>query len=112
MAEDLALMLHLDRKGPRPLKTQLLEQLRHALMSGQLANGRKLPATRTLAEALRISRMLAEQVYDELAVQGYLRRSRGSGTYVDAELPPLPTPARPAAPATSRWLRQTWNIEH
>jgi GntR family transcriptional regulator/MocR family aminotransferase len=103
MPEDIALLIQLDRRAPLALKTQLFEQLRQAVLRGQLAPGRKLPATRTVAAALRISRTLVEGVYDELAVQGYLTRRRGSGTYVGAGLSLAPVPPRLHTPPASRW---------
>jgi GntR family transcriptional regulator/MocR family aminotransferase len=98
--DDVALSLRVDRAGPLTLQRQLLDQLRHAILAGHLAPGRRLPATRTLAAALGVSRNVAEEVYDELAVQGYLVRRHGSGTYVGSDLPRLPLASR-SSPETS-----------
>jgi GntR family transcriptional regulator/MocR family aminotransferase len=105
MPDDLALLLRLYRAAPAPLRRQLLEQLREAVLRGRLAPGRRLPATRTLAAALRISRNLAEVTYDELAVQGYLVRRHGSGTFVASDMPRLPRPVSAVSGERPRWLR-------
>src|SRR5690242_11872452 len=103
LADDLELLIRLDRTAARSLQRQLLDQLRHALLQGQIAPGRRLPATRVLAAALSVSRNLVEAVYDELAVQGYVARRHGSGTYAAADLPTQPPdPPPPTATAPPR----------
>ena len=103
--DDLELLLRLDRSARRSLQRQLLEQLRQAILQGQLAPGRRLPATRPLAQALGIARNVVVGVYDELAVEGYLTTQQGSGAYVASDLPTLPQAPRPTPAGTPRWLR-------
>jgi GntR family transcriptional regulator/MocR family aminotransferase len=107
ISEDLELLLHLERHARQPLQRQLLEQLRQAILQGQLVPGRRLPATRPLARALGIARNVVITAYDELAVEGYLTLHRGSGAYVTGDLPTLPHVPRPSPAGTPRWLRPT-----
>jgi len=44
----------LDRSSAAPLHRQLYDWLREVILSGQLAGGRRLPATRTLAAELGV----------------------------------------------------------
>ncbi|MHC9235290.1 MocR-like pyridoxine biosynthesis transcription factor PdxR [Pseudooceanicola sp. 502str34] len=95
--------LTLDRQGAQPLQQQLAEELRGLIRTGRHA-GARLPASRTLAAELSVSRMTVTTAYDQLTAEGYLVARRGAGTYVAADLPHLapPTPRRApplAAPA-------------
>jgi GntR family transcriptional regulator / MocR family aminotransferase len=85
--DDLELLIHLDRSAEQSLRDQLIEQLRQAILKGQLAPGRRLPSTRSLARLLGISRNVAIAAYDELFVDGYVLRRTGSGTCVNTSLP-------------------------
>ncbi len=105
LPDDLELLIHLDRGAGRSLQRQLLEQLRQAILHGQLAPGRRLPATRPFARSLGIARNVVVGVYDELAVEGYLTQQQGSGAYVASALPTLPQAPRPTPAGTPRWLR-------
>jgi GntR family transcriptional regulator / MocR family aminotransferase len=105
-AADLELPLALDRAAQTPLHQQLCEQLRRAILDGRFSSGTRLPSTRTLAQALGVSRTVTSSAYDELFAEGYLEGRRGSGTYVGKDLPPLPRPSRPSSNTLPRWLRK------
>ncbi len=66
---------------------QLYNQIRGHVLSGRLAGGVRLPATRSLARDLGCSRNTVLSAYDLLLAEGYLAGSRGSGTYVSRLLP-------------------------
>ncbi len=102
----LELPVTLDRTAGEPLQGQLIAQLRAAIFEGALAPGARLPATRTLALALGVSRNVVVAAYDELFAEGYIAGRHGSGTYVEATLPTRPR-AIPAAPTVGyRWQRR------
>ena len=84
--------LTLDRQGAQPLQQQLAEELRGLIRTGRHA-GARLPASRTLAAELSVSRMTVTTAYDQLTAEGYLVARRGAGTYVAADLPHLAPPA-------------------
>jgi GntR family transcriptional regulator/MocR family aminotransferase len=100
----LDLPLALDRTVPTPMHQQLCEQLRRAILDGRLSSGTRLPSTRTLAQALGVSRTVTSAAYDELLAEGYLEGRQGSGTYVGKDLPPLPPPTRLVQVSSPRWL--------
>lgn len=64
------------------IKEALLERIR----SGELLEGARVPSEMALAEEFRVSRNQTRQALHELALEGYLIRRQGSGSYV-APLP-------------------------
>ena len=73
--------------GADTLAQQIYHALRRAILAGQLAPGMRLPATRTLAHELGVSRNTVLLAYDQLLAEGYTVGQTGSGTYVAAALP-------------------------
>lgn len=78
--------------GPGPLPQRLADQLRDLVATGTLRPGDPLPATRTLANRLGISRGSVVVAYEQLTAEGYLRAVHGSGTVVHPQLARLPRP--------------------
>ena len=76
------LLIPLDRTLPSPLRDQLYSGLRIAILDGRLGTGSRLPASRTLAVTLGISRFTVDDAYSRLIADGYLFTRHGSGTYV------------------------------
>ena len=89
-------MITLDRASPTPLYLQLDGQIRAAVLSGVLAKGDRLPATRQLARDLGLSRLTVQNTYDQLVAEGFLTATVGAGTFV-AEIPveALPSSSQP-----------------
>lgn len=85
------------------IRTQLLGQLRSAILDLRLPAGARLPSTRTVAQRLGISRSTVTDVFDQLLAEGYLVARHGSGTYVSPALHDA-TP-RPRSAATTSWAR-------
>ena len=73
--------------GDGPLFQRVYEGLRRAILSGDLAAGRRLPSTRALAVDLGVSRTTVLGAYDQLLAEGYVTGRIGSGTFVSSELP-------------------------
>ena len=55
------LLVPLDRAAPRPLRDQLYDGLRRAILDGRLPPAARLPATRALAAQLALSRFTVEE---------------------------------------------------
>jgi GntR family transcriptional regulator/MocR family aminotransferase len=88
----------LDLSGRGPLHARLTRALRAAIRGGRLAAGSMLPPSRALADELGCSRWVVTQAYAQLAAEGYLAATVGSGTKVrDLEHADLPQAARPVA---------------
>ncbi|RBY75059.1 PLP-dependent aminotransferase family protein [Geodermatophilus sp. TF02-6] len=94
----------LDRTSRTPLSVQLADALRAAAAAGVLRPGDRLPSTRELAGALRVSRTVTAAAYDQLLAEGWADGRRGVGTFVvGAAAAARTTPAvrRPSARATT-----------
>jgi GntR family transcriptional regulator/MocR family aminotransferase len=70
----------------RGLRERLCTALRHAIASGQLPHGARLPASRVLASDLQLSRVTVEAAYAQLEAEGYLSRKVGRGTLVSIRM--------------------------
>ncbi len=82
----------LDPAAAEPLHRQVYDGLRAAILSGELGAGERLPATRSLAETLSLSRATISDAYGQLRAEGYIHGRRGSGTFVAVDLPAAPVP--------------------
>jgi GntR family transcriptional regulator/MocR family aminotransferase len=60
----------------------LYEEIRDAILHSRLAPGTRLPSTRQIAREYRLARGTVVAAFDQLAVEGYLDGTVGSGTYV------------------------------
>ncbi len=96
----------LDRRAGVPLAVQLADGLRAATAGGTLRSGDRLPSTRELATALRVSRTVTAAAYDQLLAEGWVEGRRGVGTFVvgtPADRQPgaaraVPVPSTPVVP--------------
>jgi GntR family transcriptional regulator / MocR family aminotransferase len=96
------MIIDLDRDGGVPLHRQIEAAIRDRIRSGRLALGSALPATRTLAAELRVSRGVVVEAYQQLVAEGYLTSRSGGYTRValGAKSPrkrPRAAPAKPPA---------------
>jgi GntR family transcriptional regulator/MocR family aminotransferase len=90
----------LDRHSEQPLYQQIEAYLRQQILSGSLAAGTRLPATRQLAQALGISRITVKNAYAILESDGLVGGKEGSGTYV---LPVFDTTASLPSSSPKTW---------
>jgi GntR family transcriptional regulator / MocR family aminotransferase len=79
--------LSLDPESPLALYRQIYDGLREGILTGRFEAGSRLPATRSLAVSLGVSRITVTECYDRLISEGYLETRQGSGTFVCARLP-------------------------
>jgi GntR family transcriptional regulator / MocR family aminotransferase len=80
-------VISVSKDAPKPLYKQVYEAYRHAIASGNLRPGQRVPSTRVLAGELAISRVPAMTAYAQLLAEGYLESRVGSGTVVSKSLP-------------------------
>ncbi len=76
--------IHISSDGA-PIYQQIVDQVRHRIVSGLLIAGDELPAIRTLAESLRVNPNTVARAYRELEHEGLVEKRRTTGTFV-AEL--------------------------
>jgi GntR family transcriptional regulator/MocR family aminotransferase len=98
--------LSLDAKSQVPLYRQLYEELRRAILAGQLRAGVRLQSTRELAAELGVSRNTVMNAFEQLLAEGYLEGQVGSGTYVSRALPDDMLYARADAAGVGRSRRK------
>lgn len=69
-------------KGTLAIYEQIVNQLRNAIMTGELSPGEGLPSIRTLASELEISVITTKRAYEELEKENLIRSVGGKGFYV------------------------------
>jgi len=72
--------IELDGQGPR--YAQLIRALKAMILDGRLPAGARLPASRTLAREIDVSRNTVLAAYEQLQAEGFLLGRVGSGSYV------------------------------
>lgn len=83
--------------------------LRQLMLDGALPAGSALPATRTLAQSLGVSRDTVEAAYGQLQLEGFVDRQVGRGSFVCARVQamrPAPSARRTSATAPPARLSQ------
>ena len=83
----------IDLNSPVPVYRQVVDQIRHYLVSEALKPGDRLPSVRRLAIDLGVHHNTIAEAYRTLAVEGWLDVSRGKAVLV---IPRRETSARPA----------------
>ncbi len=65
-----------------PIYEQIKQQVKSAIMSGDLQTGETLPSLRTLAKELKISVLTVTRAYTELEQEGFVKNIQGRGCFV------------------------------
>jgi GntR family transcriptional regulator len=68
-----------------PIYEQIKQQLREAILSGELKEGFLLPSIRELARDLKISVITTARAYGDLEQEGFVASVQGKGSYVLAK---------------------------
>ncbi|PQJ33490.1 GntR family transcriptional regulator [Salinibacter sp. 10B] len=79
--------IELDSTSKRPVREQLIEQLRYLIATGHYQVNDTLPSTRTLGDQLDISFHTVRKAYQELEEEGLLEAKVGSGYTVQERTP-------------------------
>ena len=82
MARTQPLMLQIATGDSRPISRQIVDGVRRAVATGELAPGAQLPSVRGLATQLSINPNTVAKAYAELAAEGWLESRQGLGLYV------------------------------
>ena len=67
-----------------PIYEQLVDQIKNAIIAGELKEADPLPSVRTLAAELKISSLTVKKAYDFLESENFVTTVHGKGTYVNA----------------------------
>lgn len=69
----------------QPLYQQIEDQIKAAILNGELKEGELLPSIRALANDLHVSVLTTRRVYDELEAEGFIITKVGKGSFVASE---------------------------
>lgn len=69
-------------QGTLAIYEQIVNQLKNAIVSGELKAGEALPSIRALAMDLQVSVITTKRSYEELEKEGLIRSVAGKGFYV------------------------------
>lgn len=91
--------IQIDKSAGKKISIQLYMGLRDLLLTGALTPGDRIPASRTLAREIGVSRTTVIDAVDRLISEGLLEAHVGSGTFVsqalNARLEPVAPPVSP-----------------
>lgn len=73
----------INKNSPVPIYHQLEEYIKHQIETGILKEEAVIPSEREYAERFQISRMTVRQAINNLVSEGYLKRQKGRGTFVN-----------------------------
>lgn len=66
----------------KPIYEQIEDQIKVAILSGELAEGDQLPSIRGLANSLRVSAITTKRAYMDLEAAGFIETVQGKGSFV------------------------------
>ncbi len=69
-------------QGTMAIYEQIVNQLKNAIVTGELRAGEALPSIRKLASDLQVSVITTKRAYEELEKEGLIRSVAGKGFYV------------------------------
>ena len=79
----------ISNSGGKPIYDQIKEQIKNAVLTGELQAGDALPSIRMLAKELRISVITTKRAYEELEREGFIETVPGKGSFVAGRNPEL-----------------------
>lgn len=88
-SEVMRLRIVLSNDSKRAIWEQIADQVKDAILQGELQAGDPLPSIRALARELRISVITTKRAYDELEKEKFVESIQGKGSFVatqDSEL--------------------------
>lgn len=72
----------ISNSSEKPIYDQIAEQIKNAIITGQLKSGEMLPSLRILSRDLRVSVVSTKRAYDELEAEGFIKTVQGKGCFV------------------------------
>ena len=74
-------------RSKQPIYLQLVAEFRRNIEQGVWAPGSQMPSLEELMERYQVARMTIRNAIGILEAEGYIRRGRGIGTFVQAKIP-------------------------
>ena len=66
----------------QPIYEQIVNQIKAAIIQGNIKEEQMLPSVRSLAKELRVSALSVKKAYDTLEEQGFIVTVHGKGSFV------------------------------
>ena len=82
-------MILIDYKSRRPIYEQIIENIKHLIVTGVWQRDDQLPSVRQLAQELTINPNTIQKAYAELERQGVIYSRKGRGSFVGSSLSEL-----------------------
>jgi len=79
---DRTMRIVISNASPDPIYKQIADQIRDAVLRGQLEEGAPLPSIRGLAKELQVSVITTNRAYEELEKDGLITSVPGKGSFV------------------------------
>ena len=73
----------INNSSMQPIYEQIVEQVKSAIMCGELKEEQALPSVRTLAKELKVSALTVKKAYDALDEEGFIVTVHGKGSFVN-----------------------------
>ena len=74
--------IHIKNSSDDPIYLQIKNQIKFAILNGELGADEPLPSIRALAKELRVSVITTKRAYDELEKDGFIHSVQGKGSFV------------------------------
>lgn len=72
----------INNSSMQPIYEQIVNQIKVAIMQGNIKENQMLPSVRSLAKELRVSALTVKKAYDALEEQGFIVTVHGKGSFV------------------------------
>src|SRR4051812_3468537 len=72
-----------------PLYAQLVGQISHKILGGDLSPGETLPSVRQMADTLEINSLTVQKTYKILEMNGLVEIRKGVGAFVSEKVPAM-----------------------
>ena len=76
------MFISISNSHPDPLYKQVKDQIKNAIITGEIKEEGPLPSIRGMAKELNISVITIKRAYSELENEGYIFTRRGLGSFV------------------------------
>lgn len=72
----------ISNSSEKPIYEQIYDQIKGAILRGEVKGGEMLPSIRALAKELRISVITTKRAFDDLEKDGFICSVQGKGSFV------------------------------
>lgn len=86
-AQKSSLVINIDKDSKLPLPQQVYQVIERLILEQELTPGAEIPSSRSLSDALKVSRASVVAAYKMLQRDGYIESNKGGKTSVSNKLP-------------------------